>query len=104
MYPLNGRVRPLGPRAQVLLAQPLTARPDFRKLGSLGLWHGRLPASLWARRRTAPGRLTARPSPGYPGLAGTVRGDRPLWALHTGRHDDHRAGGVMRDLVADRAH
>src|SRR5438046_5632918 len=51
-----------------------------------------------------PGRLTSRPSPGYPGMAGTVRGGRLLWAIRTGRHDDHRAGGVMRHLVADRAH
>src|SRR5436190_13756437 len=56
------------------------------------------------RRRTAPGRLTARPSPRYPVSAGTVRGGRLLWALRTARHDDHRAGGVMRHLIADRAH
>jgi hypothetical protein len=39
VHPLDSGVRPLGPRAQVLLAQPLAARPDFFKLVSLGLWH-----------------------------------------------------------------
>src|SRR5262245_23288459 len=75
VHSLDGRVRPLAPRAQILVAQPLTARPHFRELGSLRLWHGRLPACSWARRRTA-----TRPDD-HPGQAQAIQtGPERVWA------------------------
>src|SRR5262245_41491761 len=91
VHALHGGGRPLRPRAQVLLAQPPTARPAFAKLGSLGLWHGRLPALSGARRRTVP-RPADRPGqaqviqarPGRSAAAARCQCSSPTGTMTTG--------------------